>query len=90
MGWSGGRRTLPMKTWRMRLVDADGAAADAGARVVRFAAAWIGPALAVVAYAATHSRSRAALALGYAWALVDRDRPFLHDRIAGTRLVVDA
>ncbi|MFN9122921.1 MAG: RDD family protein, partial [bacterium] len=24
---------------------------------------------------------------GLAWALVDRDRQFLHDRLAGTRLV---
>jgi uncharacterized RDD family membrane protein YckC len=28
-----------------------------------------------------------ALALPYAWALFDRERAFLHDRIAGTRLV---
>jgi len=25
--------------------------------------------------------------VGVAWALVDRDRQFLHDRMAGTRLV---
>ena len=25
--------------------------------------------------------------LGWAWAVLDRDRQFLHDRIAGTRLV---
>ena len=25
--------------------------------------------------------------LNFAWALVDRDRQFLHDRLAGTRLV---
>ncbi len=24
---------------------------------------------------------------GYLWALIDRDRQFLHDRLAGTRLV---
>jgi uncharacterized RDD family membrane protein YckC len=29
----------------------------------------------------------AALGLGFAWALVDRDRQFLHDRLAGTALV---
>jgi hypothetical protein len=29
----------------------------------------------------------AALALNYAWAFVDMDRQFLHDRIAGTRLM---
>ena len=26
--------------------------------------------------------------LGYAWALVDRDRHFLHDRLLGTRLAL--
>jgi len=26
--------------------------------------------------------------LGILWALVDRDRQFLHDRLAGTRLVL--
>jgi hypothetical protein len=30
----------------------------------------------------------ALLAVNYAWALVNSDRQFLHDRIAGTRLVV--
>jgi len=29
----------------------------------------------------------ATLGLGIAWALVDRERQFLHDRLAGTRLV---
>jgi uncharacterized RDD family membrane protein YckC len=89
--WTGGRRTLPMKTWRLRLVDPQGKPPGSTRAIVRYAAAWIGPALAVLAYAATHSRyASAALAIGYAWALVDRDRQFLHDRIAGTRLIVDA
>jgi uncharacterized RDD family membrane protein YckC len=34
--------------------------------------------------------SVATLGLGYLWALVDRDRHFLHDRLAGTRLVMYA
>jgi len=55
---------------------------------VRYVAAWSGPAGAIAWYAATHSRAAAlALALPYAWALVDRERAFLHDRIARTRLV---
>jgi len=28
-----------------------------------------------------------ALGLGFLWALVDRDRQFLHDRLAGTAIV---
>ena len=53
-------------------------------------AAWIGPGAVIALYAATHSRLAVlALALPYAWALVDPDRRFLHDRIAGTRLVAE-
>jgi len=86
--WSGGRRTLPMKTWKLALVDARGAPPDVRRALVRYAAAWSAPALAIALYAATHSRVAAlALALPYAYALVDRERAFLHDRVAGTRLV---
>jgi len=90
--WSEGRRTLPQKTWRLALVDAQGRPPTYRAALVRYAAAWIGPAAAITAYAALrptgHARYAAALlALNYAWALVDRERRFLHDRIAGTRLV---
>jgi uncharacterized RDD family membrane protein YckC len=92
--WTGGRRTLPMKTWRMRLVRADGRAVDLRTVALRYAAAWIGPLLAVAAYAALAPTGHPRLALwmlpfNYAWAFVDRDRRFLHDRIAGTRLVDD-
>ena len=86
--WSGGRRTLPMKTWRMRLVDPAGGPLGVGRAIARYAVAWIGPLAAIGLYAATHSRLAAvAFALPYAWALVDPDRRFLHDRAAGTRLV---
>jgi hypothetical protein len=30
-----------------------------------------------------------ALGAGFAWAVVDRDHQFLHDRLAGTRIVND-
>ena len=87
-GWSGGRRTLPMKTWKLGLVDRAGAPLGVGRAIARYAAAWTGPAAAIALYAATHSRLAAlALALPYAWALVDPERAFLHDRLAGTRLV---
>jgi uncharacterized RDD family membrane protein YckC len=88
--WSGGRRTLPMKTWRLRLVDRDGAPIGVPRALARYAAAWIGPALALAIYASTHSRLAAlAFAIPYAWALIDPDRRFLHDRLAGSRLVAD-
>ena len=90
--WSEGRRTLPQKTWRLALVDANGHPPTRRMALARYAAAWIGPVAALAAYAALrpigHARYAAALlAANYAWALVDRDRRFLHDRIAGTRLV---
>jgi uncharacterized RDD family membrane protein YckC len=72
--WTGGRRTLPMRTWRLRLLDARGASPSPGRAVVRYLAALVSVPLGGV---------------GLAWALVDRERRFLHDRIAGTRVVRD-
>jgi uncharacterized RDD family membrane protein YckC len=93
--WTGGRRTLPMKTWRLRIVAADDHPPTRKAALARYLAAWIGPVLAVVAYAASRPAPASAIALcllpvGFLWALADRDRRFLHDRIAGTRIVADA
>jgi len=92
--WSGGRRTLPQKTWRLRLVDRRGEPLRRGRALVRYAAFWIGPALALIGYGALHAAGygRNALAfcvLNYCWAIVDPDRQFLHDRIAGTLVVQD-
>jgi uncharacterized RDD family membrane protein YckC len=90
--WTGGRRTLPMKTWRIALESADGAAVNARQALLRYLACWIPPACAILAYLLLkpHGHGRwalAVLALNHAWALVDPERQFLHDRIAGTRLV---
>jgi uncharacterized RDD family membrane protein YckC len=92
-GWSGGRRTLPMKTWRLALESVSGLHASLARAGVRYAAWWIGPALAVAAYAmlrpSGHGRwAIALLAINYAWAVLNRDRQFLHDQVAGTRLVL--
>lgn len=72
--WTGGRRTLAMRTWRIRVVDRRGAAPAAGTAVLRYIYAVLGI---------------GAGALGIAWALFDRERQFLHDRLAGTRIVAD-
>jgi uncharacterized RDD family membrane protein YckC len=90
--WTGGRRTLPMKTWKMTLARADGGPVDGKAAVVRYMAAWVGPAAALIAHSALSPAGLGAhalwlAALGYLWPLVDRDRQFLHDRVAGTRIV---
>ena len=70
--WSRGRRTLPMQTWRMRIVRRDGGPVEVGRAALRYALVWI---------------SLLALGAGFLWAWFDRDRQFLHDRVAGTRIV---
>ena len=70
--WSRGGRTLPMQTWRMRIVRLDGAPVEIRRAALRYALAWI---------------SLLALGAGFLWAWLDRDRQFLHDRLAGTRIV---
>ena len=90
--WSKGRRTLPMKTWRLALVTAAGLPLSGRVAVVRYVAAWLGPALAVVAYAllAPHGLGTLAwplVSVNWLAALVDPERQFLHDRLAGTRIV---
>ncbi len=71
--WSRGGRTLPMQTWRMRVVQRDGAPPGVGRAAFRYVLAWI---------------SLLSLGTGFLWAWVDRDRQFLHDRLAGTRIVM--
>ena len=90
--WTGGRRTLPMKTWRMRLVDVHGRSLTYKTAFIRFLAAWIGPGLALLIYALLRPEGLGAVALvmlplNYFAALFDPDKQFLHDRIAGTRIV---
>lgn len=92
--WSGGRRTLAMRTWRMHLVGPSGDTLSWPRALVRLAAASSGALAALVAYIPLHHKgwgAQAAWCLGvnFAWALVDRDRQFLHDRLAGTRMVDD-
>jgi uncharacterized RDD family membrane protein YckC len=90
--WTGGRRTLPMKTWRLKLVLANGQSLPTKVALLRYLAAWIGPALALVTYALLHRYGYGAhalwlIAFNFLWAFVDPERQFLHDRIAGTRIV---
>jgi uncharacterized RDD family membrane protein YckC len=70
--WTRGGQTLPMKTWRIRVVRSDGQPVGAARAIHRYVIAILGT---------------AALGFGYLWALVDRDRQFLHDRLSGTALI---
>jgi uncharacterized RDD family membrane protein YckC len=72
--WRHGGQTLAMKTWKIRLVAAQPGCVPSGRQLlIRYLICW--PSLCF--YAA-----------GLIWALFDRDRQFLHDRLAGTRLVM--
>lgn len=70
--WVKGGQTLAMKTWKIRLVGVDGQRLRPTQAVLRYMAAWFSLGLA---------------GAGILWALVDRDGQFLHDRIAGTRII---
>ena len=72
--WTHGGQTLPMKTWRIRVVTRSGGALSLSCAALRYVLA-----LASIALAGG----------GYWWALFDRDGQFLHDRLAGTRLVMN-
>lgn len=70
--WHEGGQTLAMQTWKIRLSTPSGAEPSLMRLVLRYALAW--PSLLY-------------LGAGLLWAFFDRDRQFLHDRLAGTRLV---
>lgn len=70
--WLRGGQTLAMKAWRIRLVAKDGHARLAPqAALLRFVCALL----------------LVPTLIGIAWAYVDRDRQFLHDRLAGSLLL---
>lgn len=94
--WRKRGQTLAMQTWRMRVVNADGSRISLGRAVVRYALAWIWVAVAVsiihVSGVSRWAGAGVALACVLAWgalAWLDPQRQFLHDRLAGTRLVRD-
>ena len=70
--WRHGGQTLPMKTWRLKLVRREGGPLTAAQALIRYLFALAGT---------------AALGAGYLWALIDPEGQFLHDRLAGTRII---
>lgn len=73
--WRGKGQSLPMKTWRIRLETVSGERITLPQALLRLTLATIG---------------YLAMGVSVLWALVDHDRQFLHDRLAGTRLVIAA
>lgn len=94
--WVDSGHTLAMKTWRIKVVKLGHAKVPLKAALLRYLCAWgwILPALVVREALGMHGKAETAVLLGIglvAWALtafLDRDRQFLHDRLAGTRLIV--
>lgn len=72
--WLRGGQTLAMKTWHLRLVSADGKPLTLPRAIVRF----------MLALPST------LLGIGILWALFDRERQFLHDRLARTKIILTA
>lgn len=69
--WSHGGQTLAMQTWKIELRTVAGEAPSLRQAGLRYLLAW--PSLALGG-------------LGILWAVFDKDRQFLHDRLAGTRV----
>lgn len=94
--WLRGGQTLAMKSWGIRLVVPGRNNVPAGTALTRLLLATIlvGSFWAALIGAFVHRDPFIAFAtlalcgIGLGWALFDRDRQFLHDRLAGTRLVL--
>jgi uncharacterized RDD family membrane protein YckC len=72
--WHRSGQTVPMKTWRFRLVDRQGQLPSWPRAVLRYLLAWV------------CLPSGASIL----WALLDREGQFLHDRLTGLHLIREA
>ncbi|MCP3711588.1 RDD family protein [Paraburkholderia sp. CNPSo 3274] len=92
--WHKGGQTLPMKTWRLRVVGPDGKPPTIARGTLRYLAAWLWFLPPLVLHPLLNLSVPHTLALVAFWfviwaasARLSHDRQFLHDRIAGTRIV---
>lgn len=93
--WINTGNTLAMKTWRIKVVKPGHHKLPFRTAAVRFLLAWgwFAPALLVCWAFGLHGKAQIGIALAIgivAWALtalLDKDRQFLHDRLAGTYLI---
>ena len=70
--WTHGGQTLAMQTWKLQIISIDGGEIGAKKAIYRYLFALISILL---------------LGCGILWAIYDRDRQFMHDRLAGTRII---
>lgn len=92
--WTHGGQTLPMKTWRIRLVTSAGLPVTTRRAIWRYLLAWLWLLPGLLLAWATHAQGwmlvlipTINLALWAMTACLDPQRQFLHDRLAGTRLI---
>jgi uncharacterized RDD family membrane protein YckC len=95
--WTHGGQTLPMKTWRFKVVSFDGAPLTASRALWRYVlcVAFYFPACAAIVLLFFPQRVHPALTVWLflptvattLWARFDSGHQFLHDRLAGTRLI---
>ena len=70
--WLHGGQTLPLTPSKMRLVTANGSTLRPLQAILRYLIAW--PSILL-------------FGVGIFWALFDKDKQFLHDRLAGSRII---
>lgn len=70
--WTHGGQTLAMQTWKIRIVTSEGQKLNNRIAIIRYLLAVTGTLF---------------LGAGFLWALIDREHLYLHDRLAGTRLI---
>ena len=73
--WHHGGQTLAMQTWQLQVVSMLNTRPSLSRLIIRYVLAWPS----IIYFFA-----------GILWALFDRDRLFLHDRLAGTRIIFKA
>jgi uncharacterized RDD family membrane protein YckC len=92
--WHAHGQTLAMQTWKMQLVRTDGSKPSLEQLIIRYCLAWAIP-LGMI-YLVQQLLTDLPVArwypylggtVGLLWAFFDRDRQFLQDRLAGTKIV---
>ena len=93
--WTHGGQTLAMKTWRVRIVTREGQTIRWPRALLRYVLAWGWFIPGLAAASLIHAQGWMLMllpalnvALWAAAARLDPDRQFIHDRIAGTRVVL--
>lgn len=70
--WLKSGQTLAMQTWQLKLVSQNGQLLSMHVAIARYLLACV---------------SLALFGLGFLWAIIDRDRLFLHDRLLKTHII---